>query len=111
MVKPGTLSPGAAGVWDRLAPVALALRTLTPADVQAFSVLCELQSTFQAIVRAKDTPAFDLRQQLKTAAALRPFYALFGLEPASRSRLPAPPAPAANPLDKFINRSKWPTLK
>jgi hypothetical protein len=108
VVKPATLSTGAALVWDGLAPLC---PTLTAADVPAFATLCELQATFQAIVQQPETPG-TLRQQLKTAAALRPYYALFGLDPLSRSRLPAPPAPAAvNPLDQFINRSKWPTLK
>ena len=105
VVKPATLSPGAAGVWDGLAPLCLALRTLTPADVAAFAVLCELQASFEAI----GTPAVasDLRQQLKTAAALRPYYALFGLDPVSRSRLPPPPSTAVNPLDQFIHRARW----
>jgi phage terminase small subunit len=86
--KPETLSPGAALVWDALAPLCLALGTLTPADALAFATLCELQASFTANAQRKGGRGFDARQERALAAALRPFYALFGLEPASRARMP-----------------------
>ncbi|HXG72961.1 MAG TPA: hypothetical protein VNJ04_20390, partial [Gemmatimonadaceae bacterium] len=71
--------------------------------------LCELEATRQAVSAQKDAPGFDLasdegrrtlRAERATAAALRPFLALFGLEPVSRARMVAPPMPASMP-------SKW----
>ena len=111
IVKPGTLSKGAATVWDALAPVCTAMHTLTPADVWSFATLCELQASFTAHAQRKDR-LMDASRELKTAGSLRSYYALFGLEPQARSRLTTPlPAPATNPLDKFINRSRWDALK
>jgi phage terminase small subunit len=92
VVKPGTLSPGAAEVWDELSAVCLGMGTLSPADTWAFSTLCELQATFTATAQRKGRRGFDARQERALAASLRPFYALFGLEPASRARMPTTPA-------------------
>jgi hypothetical protein len=97
VVPPATLSPGAAAVWQVLAPVCLGMGTLSPADTVAFATLCELQASFTANAQAKGTDAFDARQERALAAALRPFYALFALEPASRARMPtAPPRAVAS---------------
>jgi phage terminase small subunit len=96
--KPTTLSPGAAAVWDELAPVARAMQTLSSADVKAFATLCELQASFTANAQRKGKATFDPREERALAAALRPFYALFGLEPASRSRIkiaPVEPVPVS----------------
>ena len=90
VTKPDTLSAGAIVVWDRLAPVCLAMGTLTRADTQTFGTLCELQATFASIVASKGTPAFDVRLERETANSLRPYYALFGLEPVSRARISVP---------------------
>lgn len=111
VLKPARLSTGAAVVWDELAPIAIGMGTLTPADAWAFSTLCELQASFTAAVRLKDTDPekFSWKLERDTAAALRPYLGLFGFDPVSRSRLHVTPAAADdNPLDKFINRkSKW----
>ena len=97
IVQPETLSPGAAEVWAGLAPVCLALGTLSPPDALAFATLCELQATFTANARRKGTGRFDAGAERALAASLRPFYALFGLEPASRARMPtAPPREVAS---------------
>jgi P27 family predicted phage terminase small subunit len=111
---PAGLSPGARVVWEGLAPVLLGMRVLTVADVPAFSSLCELQATFAAIIAEKSAPAFRavqwgedetgapimlahplLRLERETAAALRLYYAAFGLEPSARARIVVPPAPEA----------------
>jgi phage terminase small subunit len=98
--KPATLSPGAAEVWDRLSPVCLGMGTLSPADTMAFATLCELQASFTANAQRKGRRGFDAGQERALAASLRPFYALFGLEPASRSRV------ALAPRDQ-ATVSKW----
>jgi len=78
---------------------------LSPADTLAFATLCELQASFTANARrkgAKGARGFDGRLERALAASLRPFYALFGLEPASRARLPS-----ARPREPV---SKWAAL-
>jgi hypothetical protein len=71
--------------------------TLSPADTMAFATLCELQASFTANAQRKGGRGFDARQERALAAALRPFYALFALEPASRARMPtAPPREVAS---------------
>jgi phage terminase small subunit len=91
------LSAGAAHVWEVLAPVCLTMGTLSPADTMAFATYCEIQASFTANAQAKGTPAFDGALERALAAALRPFYALFALEPASRARMPtAPPREVAS---------------
>ncbi len=100
VVKPAGLSAGAVAVWDELAPICLAMRTLTPADVRVFGTLCELQATFLAAVALKGTAEFERRVELDTAVAMRPFYALFGLEPISRAKISVPKQ-ADEPVSKW----------
>lgn len=99
VTKPAGLSAGAAVVWDELAPICLAMRTLTVADARPFATLCELQATFLALVARKAEPEFDVRAERETAAAMRPYYALFGLEPISRAKIQVPKDEAP--------KSKW----
>ncbi len=101
VIKPADLSAAAAAVWDELAPVARAMGTLTPADIRPFGTLCELQATFTAAARTKGTAAFDARLERETATALRPYYALFGLEPISRARIAVPTPADAAPVSKW----------
>jgi P27 family predicted phage terminase small subunit len=110
---PAGLSAAAVAVWAELAPICAAMRTLTAADVRTFATLCELQASFQAVTASKDgRELFRLEQQdtddpkspmeividaaLKaerdTAAALRPYYELFGLSPVARARISVPKA-------------------
>ena len=97
VVKPATLSPGAAEVWDALSPLCLGMGTLSAADTMAFATLCELQASFTANARRKGRRGFDGGLERALAASLRPFYALFALEPASRARMPtAPPREVAS---------------
>jgi phage terminase small subunit len=109
IVKPAGLSVAAGVVWDELAPVCLAMGTLTTADIRAFASLCELQSTMQQTSAAKDgrelfrlQPEKDdesrvevvidsiLRLERETATALRPYYDYFGMTPSSRARIQVP---------------------
>ena len=107
VLAPADLSAEAAAVWAELAPLAIGLGTLTPADARAFGALCELQATLQGICRRKGPEGFGapvegddgvvrlhplLRAERETAGALRLYYALFGLEPGARARLAAPAA-------------------
>ena len=122
VVKPEGLSPQASAVWDELAPVCLAMGTLTTADVRVFGTMCELQATMQEASAAKGRKKlFNLASQdssdpesplevvidsvlkleRETATALRPYYALFGLEPVSRARIQVPKRKAEEPVSKW----------
>jgi hypothetical protein len=105
VVKPAGLSAGAAEVWDRLAPICLAMRTLTTADVQVFWRLCELEASWETNIRAKGTEAFSHRQECDLARELRPYTAVFGLEPVSRSRI-STPKPKDEPVSKWAGALK-----
>jgi hypothetical protein len=100
VVKPAQLSSAAGVVWDAIAPACLAMGTLTTADVTAFRTLCELQSTFDLNCGRKDgDPAnFSAKEERDTAAALRPYYEKFGLEPVGRARIS---------IKKDVPVSKW----
>jgi len=120
-VRKPTLSTTAGHVWDRLAPIAIAMRTLTAADVTAFATLCELQATLECAWAQKNPPpktgdrkadrearyahASTLADAIKTekdfAPIVRQYYALFGLEPVSRAKIQVP-EPAKTPVV-----SKW----
>ena len=122
-VKPTGLSAGASAVWDELAPICLAMKTLTVADVRPFATLCELQATLQHASASKDGralmelhPGADedalkvviyavLKLERETAMAVRPFYALFGLEPVSRARIQVPQGSKA-PASKWAGALK-----
>ena len=101
---PAELSMGARAVWAELAPVCLAMGTLTTADVRVFATMCELQSTLQRASGSKDASEAEsltvvLKLERDTATAVRPYYALFGLEPVSRAKV------AAKPEEQKV--SKW----
>jgi hypothetical protein len=57
--------------------------TLTPADAEAFGALCTLQALLEQ--------ATDEKVILRATSALRQYYALFGLEPVSRTRIAVKP--------------------
>lgn len=127
VVKPVGLSAGASVVWDRLAPICLAMGTLTVADVDTFATMCELQSTLkyasahkddkaQLLTLREDDPDDEhsplvividavLKLERDTATALRPYYALFGLEPVSRARISVPKQ-KAEPVSKWAGALK-----
>jgi P27 family predicted phage terminase small subunit len=110
---PETLSRVAKVAWGELAPVALAMGTLTTADVAAFATLCELEATRRAASAEKDRDGFTpflmttitdsagnehpkvqahpaITLERNTAGALRPYYEKFGLEPVGRARISVP---------------------
>ena len=89
-----------------------------------FAALCELQATLNAASAQKDAEAFApftvaddyngvptvkvhaaLKLERETAQAIRPYYALFGLEPVSRARIAVPPAPE-EPTSKWAGALK-----
>jgi P27 family predicted phage terminase small subunit len=107
--KPTGLSAGASVVWDELAPVCVAMGTLTTADVAAFASMCELQSTMREASASKDGRQLfrlqsdpddsarleivvdaALRLERETAGALRPYYDMFGLNPIARAKISVP---------------------
>lgn len=102
---PVELSPLAQVVWAELAPVCLHMGTLTPADVQAFWTLCDLQATFRENSLRRGSEAFDVRLERETANVLRPFYEYFGLTPSSRARI-AVKKPKDEPTSKWAGALK-----
>jgi P27 family predicted phage terminase small subunit len=116
------LSETAKVIWAELAPVATAMGTLTRADGKAFATLCELQATLDAACAEKDREGFSpflvttmvdsagnehanvkehpaIKLERNTAAALRPYYEKFGLEPVGRARISVPKA--QEPVNKW----------
>lgn len=112
VVKP-EMGAEVGAVWDELAPGCIAMGTLTTVDVRTFVTLCELQATFNTAAKEKASPGFRpflhttmvdsagnehqnvkehpaLSLERKTAAALRPYYEKFGLEPVGRARIQVP---------------------
>jgi hypothetical protein len=61
--------------------------TLTPADVEAFSRLCELQDLWDEAIKLRGSKAFKLARALQLDRSLNCSEARFGLDPASRSRI------------------------
>ena len=125
VVKPAGLTVSAGAVWDELAPVCLAMGTLTSADVRPFAMLCELQATALKASSQKDAPGFApfvvsqdfngadvvkihaaVKLERETATAIRPYYALFGLEPISRARISVPKKKADEPESKWAGALK-----
>ena len=110
VVKPEGLSLGASVVWDEVAPVCLYMGTLTPADVKPFAMLCELEATVMQArqwkrQRQPRTMAKGIKLEKDLAVILRPYYALFGLEPVSRARLQVAKQAAA-PVSKWAGMLK-----
>src|SRR5262245_9304150 len=105
-IKP-TLTPAADRIWDQLAPIIEQFGALTVGDGYAFGVCCELLATMQHLSATKDAAyaADVLKLERDTANALRPYLAMFGLEPLARLRLVAAAPP---PPSKWV--SKWPEL-
>lgn len=105
VVKPTGLSAGAEVVWERLSPICLAMRTLTPADVTVFASLCEAQAVLERASAMLATPGqvdAATKLQREFLPIVRPYYALFGLEPVSRARISVP-----KPKDAEPQESKW----
>jgi len=121
---PSGLSERARAVWTELAPVCVAMGTLTAADLRPFGTLCELQATLQHASAQKDAKGFApfvvsqdfngadvvkihaaVKLERETAMALRPYYALFGLEPVSRARISVPKK-ADEPVSKWAGALK-----
>jgi len=107
--KPKRISAAASEIWDEIAPLALEMGTLTRVDGRAFRTLCELEATLDMASSQKDAPGFApftigedynavpmvkvhtaLKLERETAAALRPYYEKFGLEPVGRARIAVP---------------------
>jgi phage terminase small subunit len=111
--KPAMLCVAAASVWDEMAPIALSMGTLTTADVAAFATFCELEATRRLSSLEKNREGFTpflmssitdsagnehlkvsehpaIKLERNTAAALRPYYEKFGLEPVGRARISVP---------------------
>jgi phage terminase small subunit len=105
VVQPEGLSASAAAIWDELAPICLHMGTLTPADLRPFRTLCELQASLERASALKTVGEWETAMKLERdfAGLIRPYYALFGLEPVSRARITVPKADdAGNKWDGVI---------
>jgi len=107
LAKPEGLSVGAGAIWDAVAPICLAMGTLTVADVLPFASFCELQATFTACAKLKDTAPsnFSAKLERETANGLRPYYDYFGLTPTARARMTVPQR-AKEPESKWAGALK-----
>lgn len=127
IAPPDYISIEARRHWERIAPVVIAMRTLTTADVDAFARYCELlerYSVLRAFVwkkgaagtsyRVTDDTGKKLRYiaELPQAAELRQVHRLllqlereFGLTAAARSRIQV----EAGPVAQTAQHSKTPT--
>src|SRR6185436_12441865 len=65
--QPSTLSAEAAGVWAVVAPICVAMGTLTAADVPTFAVYCEIQASFTANAQLKGSKDFSATRELTLA--------------------------------------------
>jgi P27 family predicted phage terminase small subunit len=109
VLKPDSLSEPAKKLWDSMAPVCLAMGTLTTGDVRPFAAMCELQATLIEASSQKDAEGFAMftishdfdgapkvgvhaaiKIERETANALRPYYEYFGMTPSSRARISVP---------------------
>lgn len=107
--KPAGLSAATSAIWDELAPVCLHMGTLTLADVRVFRTLCELQVTLDEAAKMRtdpDSAAVGIRLQREFASIIRPYYALFGLEPVSRARIAVPKKAVEEPQSKWAGALK-----
>src|SRR5262245_35297650 len=57
---PESTSKAALAVWAEMAPIALAMGTLTTADVAAFARYCELEATARLASAEKDREGFSV---------------------------------------------------
>jgi hypothetical protein len=105
VVKPAGLSVGAARLWDELAPLCLAMRTLTPGDAKAFGVLCEIQNSLDQVGALKDNGDWDTAMIIERqyAPLVRPYYDYFGMTATSRARMSVPKAKDEAPPRKWAN--------
>jgi len=115
VVPPRWLGEEARQVWDAVAPVCIAMKTLTVADVYAFGKYCECfarwleltallrqKGSIYTLKDAKGKPKYV--HEFPQAAEQRRLYELllrmevqFGLTPAARSRINVKVEPAAMP--------------
>lgn len=106
--KPVTLSEGAARMWDEWVPICLYMGTMTPSDIHPMATLCELQAILHRAASLKDHPeTFDKAVTLERnhAGLIRPYYAMFGLEPSARARLQVR-KPDEAPVSKWAGAMK-----
>jgi len=101
---PADLSDLERAIWLDLAPHAFAARTLTRATAFAFRLLCQnvaLERGFAA--RADECGRASHRGLIQRVDAE---LAAFNLRPFGKPIFEAAPAQPANPLDKFVHRTR-----
>jgi P27 family predicted phage terminase small subunit len=131
IVPPRWMSKGARGVWDSTAPICIAMKTLTTADVLAFARHCEniardldirkllgrVGYTCESKSAKGDVVSINKRPELGELLQLQGIIAAgddrFGLNPSSRSKIrverkgpaevaPEPPAAAGTFRDRYL---------
>lgn len=135
---PDYLSESGRAEWNRLVPILLSMKVLTPSDGDALAALCCAHSQFveaqhdlvargnlldiyqicqlngfpivgrtgkpkAVLIDVKKNPSVQVASDADKR--LRSYYAMFGLDPSSRSRLTTNPNdPPQDPLDDFLSR-------
>lgn len=89
-VERPALAADALIVWERVAPIAIAMGTLTSADVEAFKTLCRLQARLDQLDMESADKLDAAKLEKDLASAIRPYYAMFGLEPSGRAKISLP---------------------
>jgi phage terminase small subunit len=104
VTKPSWLSAGACLIWDQMAPLCVAMRTLTVVDEKAFGCFCELQFSLERGAAMKRMGDWDeaMRVERHYAPLIRPYYDYFGLTPTSRARMAVAKADDG-PVKKWAN--------
>ena len=96
VVKPADLSPGAITVWEELAPICLAMGTLTDGGRAARSrrsASSRSRSRSRAAgKRTRNTLVAGVKLEKIFAPIIRNYYDSFGLTPVSRPRIKVPKA-------------------
>jgi P27 family predicted phage terminase small subunit len=108
--KPRHLTTEASSEWDRLAPVLMRLKLLTRLDRAAFAAYCQAwarhveaeEQLAKASALAFTHNGYPIVNPWLTISnqaveQMRKFLGEFGLTPAARTRIGAPPLPAENP--------------
>ena len=117
-LMPPHLTPGAADVWNELAPLLESMRVVTVADAYALELLCEAVTEYRQAraVLAKLGMTYETVSAAGTAMTrTRPENAIaadawrraklglssFGLDPSARGRIETIAAPYVNPFDEI----------
>ena len=129
-MPPEWLDGPALDEWKRLSPIIAAMKILTPADSNAFALLCQALSEYaEAVMELSKTDNMGRKQKIiktpngypvpspwyfvrnKAFEQIKDMFSRFGLSPLDRERLRLSPRPdgadaADDPMGAFLKRGK-----